>query len=250
MIEATQDVEAVRARLRAARERMGGISNLERLAQARKTPGKLDLGNFERLLHLEARRAFNRAKQIGLTMEYEDVFQIMSMAYAKAMRKFDETKGYAFSTYLVTICRREFNRQTEKPIEERVEHGVRSMAELTGSDPDAEGWDDVSERLAGITDPTMNPEQALLHKERIEKVMRWLSFPTKIVLELMLKPTPELNEAFKRHQEEQTAVRKVLRPVGDRADMNLSFVLDFLKFDTKARKLVRNDIGEMLGEFH
>jgi len=76
-------------------------------------------------------------------VEYDDVFQEMSVVFLKAYKGFDATKGFKFSTYYFMAAYNKLNTWAQKMIEERLEHGVVSIQELNHTDDGENSLEDV-----------------------------------------------------------------------------------------------------------
>lgn len=73
--------------------------------------------NFEDhkgLLHMIARRCYGRANAAGIVIDYEDVYAEMCVAFMKASKGYDPSRGFAFTTYCGAICWHHFNKVMEK----------------------------------------------------------------------------------------------------------------------------------------
>lgn len=54
------------------------------------------------LVHLLSSKIYKRVAAMNIGMTYEDLFQELSVVYLQALKSFDLSKGYKFSTYFTT----------------------------------------------------------------------------------------------------------------------------------------------------
>jgi len=95
------------------------------------------------LVHAVSRKGHLRLVKAGVGVEYDDVFQEMSVVFLKAYKGFDATKGFKFSTYYFMAAYNKLNTWAQKMIEERLEHGVVSIQELNHTDDGENSLEDV-----------------------------------------------------------------------------------------------------------
>lgn len=62
-----------------------------------------------KLVRYAASRYWKRIKSLNLSMEWDDVEQEASLVWLMAEKKFDQSKGYSFSTYFMVCARNHFN---------------------------------------------------------------------------------------------------------------------------------------------
>jgi RNA polymerase sigma factor (sigma-70 family) len=202
----------------------------------------LKLENYSRLLHQLARKCYSRLCEAGVSIDYEDVYQEMCLGYAKAVSGFDPSRGYAFTTYLVRACYNEFNKRYEKPIAERVQHGVFSVQEWsTDSDEDSGCLFDV------IPDDAPTPEQRLMRYQQAKLIERCMSKTAQEVLMLLVRPSEELRAAFRQLQDHRQAKRNnghPYTPVPD--EITLSFIGKFLNIPRAKMTEVRQELSRLL----
>lgn len=178
------------------------------------------------LIHKVARGCFARLQAIGVALDYDDVFQELSLTFVKAWRQFDSNKGYQFSTYFVVGARHEFNRFVAKAVAERVEHGVRSLEEMNDW-ADGDGSLTIEETISG---GDLDQVERLLVIERMEQLSKSLSPLSKLVLEWLVTPPAELERevvAGVRHAHLSRATHGVMRRA--RTDVSIGSILAFIK---------------------
>ena len=150
------------------------------------------------LVHAVSRKGFGRLMAARVTIDYEDVFQEMSVVFLKAFEGFDESKGFKFSTYYFMCAYNRLNRWAQDMIEERLEHGVVSVEEL--NDSSELGDMDLGSTLEEFTDPSSDPESSYRVQELLEYMAKTLSPLAKLILEWSVTPPEEIvTEVRKAH---------------------------------------------------
>jgi RNA polymerase sigma factor (sigma-70 family) len=149
------------------------------------------------LVHNVARRGFKRLAAARVTIDYEDVFQEMSMVFLKAFEGFDESKGFKFSTYYFMCAHNRLNGWGQALIEERLKHGVVSIEEL-GHSADADV--DMGEVLTEFADAGADPESHYRVTELLEHIAKSLSPLAALILTWSVSPPQEvMTEVRKAH---------------------------------------------------
>lgn len=168
------------------------------------------------LVHTFARKGWGRMIAAHVNVQYEDVYQEMSIAFLKATKAYDPEKGYSFTAYAGRAIWNEFNRYAKKHIAERMELGLTSMGDLNRND----GEDSSLSIDEFVASPERGPEDNLMRKQEILENLRALSPTAKFLVAQMISPSKELEEAFAAHQ------RAVRETEGRRAvlTMGLRFI--------------------------
>lgn len=68
------------------------------------------------IIHKFARKGYGRLIQAGVVIDYEDVFQEMSMTYVKAAKLYNPERGISFSAYMGRAIWNQFNLFAENEI--------------------------------------------------------------------------------------------------------------------------------------
>lgn len=108
------------------------------------------------LIHKLARKGFGRLMQAGVTIDYEDVFQEMSLTYVKAVRKYNPELGISFTAYLGRAIWNQFNLFAEQEI--------GHSSEVSSIDEMSEG-SEVNDLYEAIDGGSATPEQYLEVKQ-------------------------------------------------------------------------------------
>lgn len=140
------------------------------------------------LIHHVSEKVYRRAMAMKLSVEYDDVFQEMSIAYVNAFNAFDESKGVRFSTLYTTSAFRHANRLVDK---ESAQVGFSLDDEYKDNTPDNSSTPDVIvetvdavEHLYGglsslaktIVDFALNPPELLLREIEMKKAKDELTY--------------------------------------------------------------------------
>lgn len=158
------------------------------------TAPAIQFSDYEKLVAQAAWKGHARLHKAGVVMDYEDVFQELCAVFCVARDKFDESKGYKFTTYLVTAMRHEFNRWAEPLINGR--QLIASIEELS-THADAEGDMDLYGSIAS-DEPT--PEQRVEQKQITMANLRGLSDNAKRVVRDLIEPSEAMIETFEAHK--------------------------------------------------
>lgn len=146
------------------------------------------------LVHTVAKKGWARLQAVGVSMDYDDVFQEVTIAFLKAYESFDETKGFKFSTLFFTCAYNRLNGWVQDLIAERVAHGVRSIEELNSGDGESLSLEDV------IMADSNTPEAEYAAKQFLEHLDRRLSSVAKLIIEWIIQPPQELVEELRAAQ--------------------------------------------------
>lgn len=146
------------------------------------------------LVHTIARRGHKRLVSANVGIDYEDVFQEMSLVFVKAMNGFDESKGFKFSTYFFMAAYHRLNAWAGDIIEERLKHGVVSIEELSESNHEEFSLDEI---LLADHD---TPEAHYRVKQLLEHIVRSLSPLAGLILTWSIAPPPEIMDAVRKAQ--------------------------------------------------
>jgi DNA-directed RNA polymerase specialized sigma24 family protein len=181
------------------------------------------------LLHKMARKGYGRLIDLNVAVDYEDIFQEMSLAYVKAAQKYDVTKGITFSAYLGKTVWNEFNCFVER--EQRQNFVSVDSFEVGDDDMDVYG---------AIASPCQTPEELIEMKQEAQYKNKRSGKLTKYLVSQLLNPSTKLIEAFNR--EVENATDRVPR------DITLSFILKHqTAFDADEVRLAKRQIQTIYG---
>jgi RNA polymerase sigma factor (sigma-70 family) len=142
------------------------------------------------LVHDVSRRGFSRLAAAKVTIDYEDVFQEMSVVFIKAFEGFDESRGFKFSTYYFMCAYNRLNKWAQDMIEERLKHGVVSIDELNAGSEDGDA--NLSSILEEFADPSNDPESSYRVRELLEYMGKTLSPLAGLIMEWSVTPPEEI----------------------------------------------------------
>lgn len=178
------------------------------------------------LIQKVARGCYARCQAVGLALDYEDVVQELSLTFVKAWRQFDPSRGFQFSTYYVMAARHQFNRFIDKLMEERVEHGVRSVEEISSwcsDDGEALSMAEV------IASDELGPEARAMLAQRMEQLQKRLKPLTQVVLQWLVKPPLELSVELAAVAAHANVGREQGRTIRPRVEVTAQTILAFLQ---------------------
>lgn len=138
------------------------------------------------LVHDVSNRGYRRVVSLNVGLEYEDVFQEMSMAFLKAYEGFDESKGYKFTTYYYMAAFNHLNTWIKKTASDRIQHGTVSIEELNSRGDEDNNIADL------IMVERLTPEHCAQYGQFVEHISESLSPLASWILEWTLSPPPEL----------------------------------------------------------
>lgn len=128
----------------------------------------------------------------GLPMEFDDVLQVLKMAYVKARAKWSPEKA-RFNTYCYTVARNEFNRYVERMAADRAKMGMESIDDLAPSSEDGGGPRDGYERFAAEDAEESGPEAVRARREAMRERLAALSPITRKLIAALLQNEMDRN---------------------------------------------------------
>jgi DNA-directed RNA polymerase specialized sigma24 family protein len=157
----------------------------------------VDYEEHQGLIHKLAKKGWARleAAHVG-GVDYEDVFQNMSMSYVRAAEQFNPNMGWSFTAYLGRACLNNFNKWAEKLCSEQCNLGLVRIEDMNAHSDASDS--DVYEVFMGEED---SPEDIVSRKQEVLKNLRSLTPNAKRVVWLMMQPSQELLEAFESHHD-------------------------------------------------
>jgi RNA polymerase sigma factor (sigma-70 family) len=138
------------------------------------------------LVHSVSKKGYARLRSAGVGLDYDDVFQEMSIVFLKAYTGFDESQGFKFSTYYVRAAYNKLNTWAQKMIDERVQHGIVSIQELNHAEDGENSLEDVL-----LVDHT-TPEAQYRVTEFLQHLNDTLSPLASLILAWVLQPPPQV----------------------------------------------------------
>lgn len=138
------------------------------------------------LVHSVSRKGFARLTAAKVGIDYEDVFQEMSMVFLKAYQGFDESRGFKFSTYYYMAAYNRLNAWATDMIDERIKHGVVSIDELNEA-----GGEEMSLSETLLVDDT-TPEDNVRAMQLLTHIKNKLSPLAGLILQWSIEPPPEV----------------------------------------------------------
>lgn len=144
------------------------------------------------LVHSVSKKGYARLRSAGVGLDYDDIFQEMSIVFLKAYSGFDESQGFKFSTYYFRAAYNKLNTWAQKMIDERLEHGVVSIQELNHTEDGENSLEDV------LMVDHATPEAQYRVTEFLNHVNDSLSPLASLILAWVLQPPPQVMTEIKR----------------------------------------------------
>lgn len=200
---------------------------------------KHDFNDYKLLVGQQAMKGYKRLLANGVSADFEDVYQQMSLTFCVASDKFDPERGFEFSTYLVRAIWIEFNKFAESQINHR-QHIM--SADRFGDDEEGHSLYDV------MPSSSMTPDEEVELRLTNERKFEKLSPHAKNVLTALISPSAELDDEWKAKKAHQMQGRKLgvsSRRLPD--DMNFTFLYDQLKVPARRRADIKRELSSAFG---
>jgi len=144
------------------------------------------------LIHAVSRKGYARLQAAGVAMDYEDVFQEMSVVFLKAYERFDESLGFRFATFFYKAAYNRLNVWAQEMIEERLVHGTVSIEEMNTSEDEEFNLQDV------LMVDHETPEDHCRIRQFIRFIESSLSPLARLIVNWMVAPPEELMEEIRK----------------------------------------------------
>jgi len=135
------------------------------------------------LVHTVSRKGYTRLVKARVTIDYEDVFQEMSMVFLKACDGFDESRGFKFSTYFFMAAYNRLNNWAQALIDDRMRYTSVDEMNDTGENYSLEEvlWQDHD-----------TPEGHYAVTQMIEHIAKTLSPLASLILTWTISPPKQI----------------------------------------------------------
>lgn len=143
-----------------------------------------------------ARKAYARTQAMNIGIDYEDLFQELSIVYLKSLEGFDAEKGFAFSTYFTKSAYFWINSFVEKEKKQVIDLGLVSLQ--AGMD------DGLDDHLMGLEDESIGPEEQLEISRGVDMAYEGLSLHAKQIVDLAIKSPDALLREIEAHRKKST----------------------------------------------
>lgn len=144
------------------------------------------------LVHTVSRKGYTRLLAARVTIDYEDVFQEMSIVFLKAYNGFDASKGFKFSTYFFMAAFNRLNTWAQNLIDDRMRYSsIDDMNSKGEEEMDLESvlWQDHD-----------TPEGHYAVKQMIGHIANCLSPLAALIFSWSMSPPPELTVEIRKAQ--------------------------------------------------
>jgi hypothetical protein len=190
---------------------------------------------YENLIGKVARQAMPRVSAVEPSMPFEEVMGHLMEVYVKCTKKFDESRGIKFSTYLTNSCYHEVNRMIEKIERERRVVSSNSVQGMSAGRGD-EGDDLDAYGAFNQEDHDLNPEDAVSAKQEILQLTRSMSVDARKAVALLIAPPPALKQFHEK------AVGQ-----GTQKEIGLDVVCRFLNFTAHQAGRLQRELMRLTG---
>lgn len=163
------------------------------------------------LIHKFARKGWGRLTSLGVSIDYEDVFQEMSVTYCRAASKFDPSRGFTFSAYLGQAIWHDFNKLAQRFENELSGLGFTRIEDMGVEDSD------FYDRLTGNVD---SPEKHSMHRQETAHCFRKLKRKELQVVGTLMRQTvsgdkdESLSEIMRSMHMSRTAMATARKNIG------------------------------------
>lgn len=167
-----------------------------------------------------AQKGWGRLQQAGVVMDFEDVFQEMSVIYCKAAEGYDPSRGFTFTAYLGRAIWQDFNKFAERLINDQCGLGLVRIEEV--GDEELDFYD-------MMPSDEMTPEEACISSRSFMDNMKSLPKMEREIVGRLMK--------------------QVIRPrQGEaREEMSLSEIMHAMSLTRTQATAARKRIGQVFG---
>lgn len=203
----------------------------------------IEFSDYQKLVAQQAWKAHTRLHALKVySMEFDDVYQEMCAFYSIALKTFDSSKGFCFSTYLVTVMQRQFKRLLDDLVEER--KLISSVEEIEARGSHEEGFSLYD--VIASNEPLL--EDDISHKLDVLAKLNTLSDTSKLVLIELINPSIELQEEF----EAKLAHCQFGRELGVAKgrmphDLNIHMICEHHRLNSAEKRKIRTELKKNFG---
>lgn len=184
------------------------------------------------LIHKAVRMYGNSLMAFGVCPEYEDVFAEFSEVFVKAYDKFDESKGFQFSTFFMNCC---FNRASAI-MRMKKNNSAPQVLSLdyvtTGEEGESSSWTEA------IESEEATPEESYIRRTTMSQLYKKASPEAALVIQWAISPPEhfvQLNECVTEYHDFMRITKYV------------AAILGLTQAQTTA---LQNELKEIIGELN
>lgn len=166
-----------------------------------------------KLVHSVAYSWWRVIKVTSLGMEFEDVLQEAWIVCLSAQKRFDPSKGWAFSTYFYTAARNHFVAM------------IKTSSKLQTVSPELDDDFSLFDQLA---DESENPEQELCGAQQVRYRLDGANPLARMMVELIMTPPPCIQAQFDAVNSKRAKAKACGFDERHPAEINLVFISDLL----------------------
>lgn len=211
------------------------------------------------LIHQVARKGYARMSAIGANLDYEDLFQELSITFIKSYEALDVERNGKFSTYffmaarnrinalaedfemerlgLRTVRRKEIGADGQQVMSEdgkvgkwvrefsQVHAGLSSIEEMS----DRSREDGCKSAVEIIASDCLTPDQEVELSDTLNSIMGNLSPLARMIMQYTIEPPDFIEREFSAQESHAEFAREKNLPRRCRGSLNVSFVCSVLK---------------------
>lgn len=187
-----------------------------------------------------AQKGWGRLQQAGVVIDFDDVFQEMSVIYCKAAERYDPSKGFTFTAYLGQAIWHDFNKVAARLTNDQCGLGLLRIEDM---------GDEEMDYYEMLPDTSLTPEESLINSRAFTDNMRSLPLTERrVVGELLRQATPRYDESGQVIDPEVEFTSSTGKLVKKRkSELSLSEIMALLKLSRKQAAEARVRIGEAFG---
>lgn len=195
------------------------------------------------LIHKFARKGFARLQAAGVVIDYEDVFQEMSLIYCRAADRYDPSKGFTFTAYLGSAIWMDFNQIADRLIKDQCGLGLVRIEQFSDED-------DTMDSYSYIQDDGATPEEALICSRTFGDGMRILPTLERAIVGTLLRQVVQrvdgvTGEPIDRTVQYKNSTGKTV--VAQESELSLSEIMRAMKLNKIQITAARKRIGKAFG---
>lgn len=195
----------------------------------------IEFKDYELLAHKITRRLHGHVQKFGLNMQYEDVFQDVSLGYCEALASYNPQKGFAFSTYFFRTARNNFYKAHQKAFKQH--ELCRTISLDDKADEDSNSYHEV------VASQQFESAEVTLERESdFEKRIKRFSPLAQVIVRQIRNPSPSVVEAFRA----RTMFMEHSKNVGEKAksyrSLSINVVCSALGLDRQQALTIKREI--------
>lgn len=174
----------------------------------------MSLLEHTKLAHHVAHNWVDSFRRAGMCMDFDDLVQEAFVVCINAERRFDASRGLAFSTYYVTSANHHFAALIKRS------KAVKTCSVNVGEDFDL---------LEGLEDEGANPELECSTSQCVERAIEGLSPLSKLLAQMLIDPPKFVKEQFAAVEAKRKEAQRLGIDERYPAEINIAFLSSLLE---------------------